>query len=195
MIQPTPYPLNIKKHPPEQLLKLAFSIREFGWRSPIVVDKENVILAGHGRWAAYEKYKEEYKLEEPWIVVADLTEEKAKAYRLADNLLASTDYDMDAVFQEVDQLALPFQDLLRSEPLDQTAKSDKQEEQFITDERYQQYLNNSIRQVVMHFTQVDFKDLEEKCNKLLKDMGLETKSDLFKKLVEDKYANNTSTTE
>ena len=62
--------------------KVAESIRQFGFKVPIVVDKDNVIITGHTRYLA----SQELGLEEvPVIVAEDLTEEKVKAFRLADN--------------------------------------------------------------------------------------------------------------
>ena len=59
----------------------ANSIKEFGWQQPIVVDKDMVIIAGYTRLKAAERLG----LKHVPIVVADLSEEQAKAYRLADN--------------------------------------------------------------------------------------------------------------
>lgn len=73
--------------------KVANSIREFGWQQPIVVDKDNVIIVGHTRWKAAKKLK----LKTVPVVVADLSEEQAKAYRIADNStgeIATWDYDL-----------------------------------------------------------------------------------------------------
>jgi len=62
----------------------------------------------------YEQYKDEMKLPEPRIeVAADLTEEQTRAYRLADNLLASTDYDGDRVISETSELNSSFQEMLK----------------------------------------------------------------------------------
>lgn len=99
-----PYKKNAKKHPDKQLKQIAASIQEFGWQQPIVVDKNGVIIVGHGRWAAYQKYKSEYKLSEPRIETADLTEKQAKAYRLADNKLNESDWDMALVIDELKEL-------------------------------------------------------------------------------------------
>lgn len=60
----------------------ANSIKEFGWQQPIVVDKDGVVIVGHTRLKAAEKLK----LDKVPVTVADnLTDEKVKAYRLADN--------------------------------------------------------------------------------------------------------------
>lgn len=98
-----PYTKNAKKHPDSQLKQIAASLKEFGWRQPIVVDKDDVIIVGHGRWEAYKKYPEGIK--EPWIVKADdLTQGQVKAYRLADNKLNESDWDMGLAIEELKEL-------------------------------------------------------------------------------------------
>lgn len=44
-----PYARNTRTHSPEQINKIAASITEFGWTNPILIDGDNVIIAGHGR--------------------------------------------------------------------------------------------------------------------------------------------------
>ena len=61
---------------------VAASIREFGFKVPIVVDADNVIVAGHTRYKAAQQLKLETV---PCVVADDLTEEQVKAFRLADN--------------------------------------------------------------------------------------------------------------
>lgn len=95
-----PYQKNAKKHPDKQLKQIANSLKEFGWRQPIVIDKNDEIIVGHGRWLAYSKYPEGIK--EPCIVKADdLTDEQVKAYRLADNKLNESDWEMDLAIEEL----------------------------------------------------------------------------------------------
>lgn len=72
---------------------VAKSIQEFGFKTPIVVDKNNVIICGHTRWKASKLLGLE---EVPVIKANDLSDAKAKAYRIADNKtaeLSSWDYD------------------------------------------------------------------------------------------------------
>ncbi len=105
-----PYPKNAKKHPDKQLKLIADSLRAFGWQQPIVVDKNDEIIVGHGRWMAYKKFGEGIK--EPWIVKADdLTDEQVKAYRLADNKLNESDWDMDLAITELKELSPEMFDL------------------------------------------------------------------------------------
>ena len=60
----------------------ANSIKEFGFQQPIVVDKDNVIIVGHTRLSAAKTLGLD---EVPVVVAKNLTDEQAKAYRLADN--------------------------------------------------------------------------------------------------------------
>jgi len=106
-----PYYKNAKKHPDKQLKQIAKSIKAFGWQQPIVVDKDGVIIVGHGRWLAYEKYKDEMKLSPPEIKTANLSEEKAKAYRLADNKLNESEWDMDLAIENLKELSDEMFDL------------------------------------------------------------------------------------
>jgi len=102
---PIPYKKNAKKHPDKQLEQIARSLKEFGCRQPVVVDKDNVIIVGHGRWQAYTKYKDKYNLEELKIERADdLTPAQVKAYRLADNKLNESDWEMELVIEELKEL-------------------------------------------------------------------------------------------
>ena len=72
---------------------VARSLQEFGWRQPIVVDIEGVIVVGHTRWKAAQKLGLE---KVPVHVATDLTPEQARAYRIADNQTASiAEWDME----------------------------------------------------------------------------------------------------
>jgi ParB-like chromosome segregation protein Spo0J len=86
-----PYPNNAKKHADEQVERLSKLITRFGWTQPIVVDADYVIIAGHGRRLAALKMGLQ---KVPVIVRDDLTPEEANALRLADNRVASTEYDL-----------------------------------------------------------------------------------------------------
>src|SRR3990167_2454248 len=84
-----PYPKNAKKHPKKQIEQIAASIKEFGFNQPVVIDKQNIIIVGHGRYEAAKLLK----LEEVPTIMVDLTDEQARAYRLADNKLNESDWD------------------------------------------------------------------------------------------------------
>lgn len=79
---------------------VANSIREFGFKQPIVIDRNRVIIAGHTRWKAA---KELGLKEVPCIMADDLTPSQVKAYRLADNKVAeASEWDYDLLEEELD---------------------------------------------------------------------------------------------
>ena len=81
---------------------VAKSIAEYGFRQPIVVDGEGIIIVGHTRWKAAQKLG---LAEVPVHVAVDLPPEKVKAYRLADNKLAElAEWDMDLLPIELSEL-------------------------------------------------------------------------------------------
>lgn len=96
-----PYSLNTKKHPEEQVTKIASSIAEFGFDQPVVIDADGVIIKGHGRREAALKLG--LKLL-PVIVRSDLSRGQVKAARIADNRVAKSDWDIDALAVELQQL-------------------------------------------------------------------------------------------
>lgn len=86
----TPYARNSKTHPKDQVDKIARQISQVGFLVPIIVDKNLVIIAGHGRFAAAKALN----LPSVPIVIADhLTEEEATAFRIADNKVAESEWD------------------------------------------------------------------------------------------------------
>ena len=83
---------------------VAASIKEYGFRSPIIIDKNNEVINGHTRLKAAKKLKMK---EVPCIRVEDLTEEQIKAFRLIDNKTAElSDWDPDKLAEEL--LGLDF---------------------------------------------------------------------------------------
>lgn len=81
---------------------VANSLREFGWRQPIVIDSGGVIVAGHTRLLAAQQLVMETV---PVVVADDLTPEQIKAYRLADNKTAEfAEWDADLLDMELDDL-------------------------------------------------------------------------------------------
>lgn len=97
-----PYARNAKLHPPEQVAKIAGSIREFGFIAPVIIDAANNIIAGHGRVLAAQKLGLESV---PCRRVDNLTETQRKAYILADNKLSESGWDFELLNLELDELA------------------------------------------------------------------------------------------
>ena len=83
---------------------VAASIKEFGWKVPVVIDKDGVIVAGHTRYKAAQKLGIDRI---PCIVADDLTEEQVRAYRLADNKTAEmSGWDAEKLEQELAGLSM-----------------------------------------------------------------------------------------
>lgn len=95
----TPYEKNPRKND-EAVEYVANSIKEFGFKVPIVIDKDGVIVAGHTRYKA----AQELGLEKlPCVIADDLTEEQVKAFRIADNKVGEfAEWDFDLLGEELD---------------------------------------------------------------------------------------------
>ena len=96
-----PYPGNPKDHPQDQVEKIAASIREFGFLVPLVIDAECVIVAGHGR---YEAAKHLGMDRIPTVSAGNLTPDQIRAFRIADNRVAESDWIEEALQQELRDL-------------------------------------------------------------------------------------------
>lgn len=96
-----PYEKNPRKND-NAVDAVANSIREFGFKSPVVIDKDNVIVCGHTRYKAAQKLGLGVV---PCVVADDLTDEQIKAYRLADNKVAElAEWDIDLLGEELDDI-------------------------------------------------------------------------------------------
>lgn len=98
-----PYSNNPKRHPAEQVRKIASSIKHYGWDQPIVVTEDNEVIKGHGRLQAAELLDLELV---PVIVREDLSEAEARAARIADNKTSEASWAEDALAAEVEILDL-----------------------------------------------------------------------------------------
>lgn len=124
-----PYQRNAKKHSDKQILQLAKIVKEVGWRQPVVVNQQGTIVAGHGRWMAWEKYGEQMGLKEIWVMddkgntvkggpeTSPLTEEQERAWRIADNAVnLASGMDISIVAIELKELSLPMAKLTGYDP-------------------------------------------------------------------------------
>lgn len=122
-----PYDKN-PRHNDQAVDYVAESIQQFGFKVPIVVDKENVIVAGHTRYKAAKKLGINVV---PCIVADDLTDEQIKAFRLADNKVSEfAEWDFDLLDEElkdifdIDMSDFGFSDL------------EEETQDILTDEKY-----------------------------------------------------------
>lgn len=97
-----PYVNNSRTHSDEQVSQVASSIKEFGFTSPVLIDEQGGLIAGHGRVMAAKKLNLE---EVPCITLAGLTEAQKKAYIIADNQLPlNAGWDLDSLRLEIETL-------------------------------------------------------------------------------------------
>jgi ParB-like chromosome segregation protein Spo0J len=109
-----PYENNVKIHDQKQIEKIAESIRRFGWDQPIVVDKNGVIIKGHGRTLAA-KHLGLDKV--PVLVRDDLTDDQVKAARIADNRVAMGDIDTEMLQEELRKIDLDLSGIFDAKEL------------------------------------------------------------------------------
>lgn len=97
-----PYARNSRTHSDAQVAQIAASIKEFGFRMPILVDGENGIIAGHGRVLAALKLGLD---EVPTVDGSDMSEIQKRSYIIADNKIAlNAGWDEDLLMMEVEDL-------------------------------------------------------------------------------------------
>lgn len=118
-----PYKRNAKKHDKKQVEQIAESIKEFGFTQPVLVDKDNVVVAGHGRVLGAKKAGLK---EVPTVCLDELTEEQIKAYRLVDNKLNESEWDWELFEQEFEEIKTSFDmDLFGFEIMDDEGLEEK----------------------------------------------------------------------
>lgn len=101
-----PYVNNPRKTSQNAIDNVASSIKNFGFKVPIIIDKDNEIVAGHTRILAAKKLGME---EVPCIVADDLTDTQVKAFRIADNKTAEfSEWDFDLLEVELEGLGDEF---------------------------------------------------------------------------------------
>lgn len=98
-----PYKKNAKKHPKEQVERIANSIKEFGFfeHRAVAIDSEDNVVEGHGRILAARKAG---LTQVPTICLDDMTEEQIKAWRLIENKTAESSYDEAMISKEIEEL-------------------------------------------------------------------------------------------
>ena len=97
-----PYENNPRKLSEKAIEKVAMSLKEYGFRQPIVVDKDRIIVAGHTRFRASKKLGLK---QVPVSIIDNLTPEQINAYRIADNRTAEeSEWDNELLKMEIKEL-------------------------------------------------------------------------------------------
>ena len=136
-----PY-INNPRNNTEAVDKVAASIKEFGFKVPIVIDKDNVVVTGHTRLLASKKLGLE---EVPCVIADDLSPAQIKAFRIADNKVSEyAEWDEDMLKVELEELeemnfdldsvSIDFSDFNMALDLEDTEEGQEQEENIYTKE-------------------------------------------------------------
>lgn len=156
-----PYKKNAKKHSKEQVEQIANSIKEFGFTQPVIIDKHDCVVAGHGRILGAKKAGLK---QVPTVCLDELTEEQIKAYRLVDNKLNESEWDYSLLDEEIEQLTDIDMDLFGFDELVEVEQEEsKKKVEFEIKEKYE-----------IHIICKDEKQMEQVYNKV-KGYGQECK--------------------
>ena len=173
-----PYAKNPRKN--QAVEKVANSIKDFGFQQPIVVDKNMVVIVGHTRLLGAKKLG----LTEVPIVIADLNEAKAKAYRIADNRVnEDSGWDNQLLQDELNKL-LDFDiDLnitgFTNDELDGLFSKEDIEifepvEEIISDENH---LSNDVKMIQLFYDPENEKKFRDIIEKIKKEQKIDNISD------------------
>jgi ParB-like chromosome segregation protein Spo0J len=157
-----PYARNSRTHSEQQVSQIAASIKEWGWTTPVLVDEDGGIIAGHGRVLAAQKLGID---DVPTIVATGWTKAQKAAYVLADNQLPqNAGWDMDLLSVEMKDLdsegfdlsLIGFDDgmLMNLSLLTEEGLTDAEKEWEGMPE-FDQGDNTSFRHVIVHFENND----------------------------------------
>lgn len=122
-----PYENNPRKND-DAVDYVANSIKEFGFKVPIVIDKENVIVTGHTRLKASQKLGLK---KVPVIIANDLTEKQIKAYRIADNKVAEySTWDLEKLDLELEDINIDMSEfgIIKIDDIEITEEETEEEE-------------------------------------------------------------------
>ena len=173
IVEIKPYENN-PRHNESAIDAVASSIKEFGWKQPLVIDKDSVIVVGHTRWLAAKKLG---LSEVPCLIASDLTDEQIVAYRLADNKtneLATWDFEklkteLESI-SDIDMSQFGFEELEAS--LDDVKDDEFDEEGAISETPYSKkgdiFILGNHRLMVGDSTLKD--DVDKLCDGKLADM-------------------------
>jgi hypothetical protein len=168
-----PYANNAKLHSPEQVAQIAASIREFGFNNPVLIDKDNGIIAGHGRVFASKRL--ELK-QVPCIRLSHLTDAQKKAFILADNRLGETGGGWDEELVRVELLQIQEAGLnIALTGFDEiTNPDDLNEQDNVGEVPFTEYIGEQNNYIVLTFNN------ETDWLMAWEHFGVETKKDLYK---------------
>lgn len=170
------HPRNPKRHTNQQLQNLSNSISRFSWTQPIVVDEQNTILVGHGRWRAIGG-----KGRIQVVRLLGLTERSKLKLMVVDNKIQQrTGFDpisMEQVLTILEKNHYPLAELgLIAEVLGETGA--RGEDQNKLKESFDRYLKGETKRLVLYYAPSEFEKVEHRIDVLMTDEEIPMRCDL-----------------
>ena len=146
-----PFKGNPKTHPERQLEKIRMSIKEFGFNVPLLLDKNNEIIAGHGRYLV----AQDMDLKKVPVLRADhLSKAQVKAFRIADNESSISDWNDELLAIElaaIEKMGLELDLTGLDQKMIDKLKEDPEEKNKKPDVEFTEELHESNNYIVMFF--------------------------------------------
>jgi len=177
-----PYPKNVKKHTKTQIDGIAESIKKYGIYAPIVVDKDDNIVIGHGRLeAARQLGMDEF----PVIKHDKLTSKDARALRLLDNRISESDWDIDNLKFELENMDFPWSDFhINFDDLYQPQLQNIAIDIDPSDQHMESYLHGNIKQITLIFSNDEYEKTMDRMEKAGKELGAGSNTEILLKLLD-----------
>lgn len=173
-----PYKFNVKTHPDNQIDLLAKVVIEIGWRQNVEVNQNGDIVAGHGRFVTWEKYKDDPKMPMIWIMddmgnticgehsKIALTKEQESMWRIADNKLAElASWNLEHFNIEFEPLPIEFKEMTGFNDFTPNTINDVNQEWTGMPEVNKDKIPGAYQSIVIHFEKMDdvknFADITE----------------------------------
>jgi len=180
-----PYARNARTHSDEQVAQIAASIKEWGWTTPVLVDEQGGIIAGHGRTLAAQKLG---MAEVPVMVAKGWSEAKKRAYVLADNKLAlNAGWDNEMLALELGEIGeLGFNlDLtgFSADFIAELTQGQVPELGLLPDEKLENFLNGDTKILRLAYDEQEFESIINALKHLQEKTGVNDFSSIILDLV------------
>ena len=178
-----PYPQNVKTHTKAQISGIAESMKKFGFYAPIVIDEKKNVIIGHGRLEAAKTLKLK---EVPVIKEKNLSDEDIRALRILDNRISESEWDIDNLKLEMENLKewdfdnfdVNLDDIYQPKLQDINIDIDS------TDEKMKAYLEGSVKQITLVFSNEEFERTLQRMEQAGKELDADSNTEVLLKLLD-----------
>jgi len=179
-------PRNSKIHPDEQIAKLMKSITEFGFNIPILIDKKNMIIAGHARFLAAKALHIDSI---PAIRIENLTEDQIRAYTIADNKLTELgEWDYTKLSEEleylnsvdIDAMAMGFD----YEDFEMLNDSFQNNDDILSEGSREKSTSKNKKSIVFSYNIEDYTNMMKKFKTVMNENDIKANAEVIRLLIE-----------